>query len=373
MNYLQKELYDLVKKESNIFDFIQESALDGLWYWDLEKMEEEWMNSKFWTTLGYDPKLMPHKSNAWQHIINQEDLQSAFAKVQLHLANPGSTYDQIVRYTHKKGHTVWIRCRGMAIRDEEGKALRMLGAHTDVTELKQREEELKKILDITMDQNVRLKNFAYIVSHNLRSHASNIEMLSNILLDEDDSTEENENLKLLKQSSKNLTETISHLHEIVSINVSTSDLIEEIDLSEAIDVAVSNHSIDAKNSNVNIINETSNDLKVNGVKAYVESILFNFISNGIKYNSPERDSFLKITDGQNDDYLTLSFEDNGLGIDLEKYRSKLFGMYKTFHGNKDSKGIGLFITKNQVEAMGGKIEVESKVDSGTHFKIYLKK
>ncbi len=68
----------------------------------------------------------------------------------------------------------------------------------------------------------------------------------------------------------------------------------------------------------------------------------------------------------------ISFEDNGLGIDLKKHKAKIFGMYKTFHKNKDSRGIGLFITKNQIESLGGRIEVESGVDKGTTFKLYLK-
>ena len=61
-----------------------------------------------------------------------------------HLADPLHPYDQIVRYRHQDGHTVWIRCRGLAIRNKEGKATRMLGAHTDVTSLKEKEKELEK-------------------------------------------------------------------------------------------------------------------------------------------------------------------------------------------------------------------------------------
>jgi len=67
----------------------------------------------------------------------------------------------------------------------------------------------------------------------------------------------------------------------------------------------------------------------------------------------------------------LEIKDNGLGIDLEKHGRKLFGMYKTFHKNKNSRGIGLFITKNQIESMGGNIEVESKTNIGTTFKIFF--
>jgi PAS domain S-box-containing protein len=142
--YLKKELYSKIQSDENIFDFIQDSALDGLWYWDLENPENEWMNARFWTVLGYNPDEMPHKSAAWQGIINQDDLKIASDNFIRHCENPNHPYDQIVRYTHKNGSTVWIRCRGMAIRDNTGRPIRMLGAHQDVTELKKREEELNK-------------------------------------------------------------------------------------------------------------------------------------------------------------------------------------------------------------------------------------
>jgi PAS domain S-box-containing protein len=140
-NYLKTELYELIKKDESIFDFIQESSLDGLWYWDLQNPENEWMNAKFWTVLGYNPEEMPHKSSSWQNIINQDDLKVAIDNFTKHCENPNHPYDQIVRYTHKNGSTVWIRCRGLAIRDENGKPIRMLGAHQDISEIKRSEQE----------------------------------------------------------------------------------------------------------------------------------------------------------------------------------------------------------------------------------------
>lgn len=143
MNYLQKELYEKVRADEAIFNFLQESVLDGLWYWDLENPEDEWMNPRFWTTLGYDPDKMPHKASAWQDIINREDLNTAIDNFQKHCADPNHPYDQLVRYRHKNGSTVWIRCRGMAIRDENGKPIRMLGAHHEITEHKLIEAQLR--------------------------------------------------------------------------------------------------------------------------------------------------------------------------------------------------------------------------------------
>jgi PAS domain S-box-containing protein len=134
-NYLEKELYELVKHDSRLFDFIQAGSLDGIWYWDLENPEHEWMSDRFWETLGYEPSTKKHLAAEWQEIINQDDLAVATDNFNKHLADPDHPYDQLVRYTHKDGSTVHIRCRGLAIRDENGKPIRMLGAHTNMTEV----------------------------------------------------------------------------------------------------------------------------------------------------------------------------------------------------------------------------------------------
>ncbi|HRW35055.1 MAG TPA: PAS domain S-box protein [Thermotogota bacterium] len=143
-NYLKEELYQLVQKDQTVFNFIQESSLDGLWYWDLENIENEWMNAKFWTTMGYDPEEMPHRSSAWQNMINQDDLKVVNENFKKHMENPDFPYDQVVRYRHKNGSTVWIRCRGLIIRDENDKPVRMIGAHQDITFLKEKERELEE-------------------------------------------------------------------------------------------------------------------------------------------------------------------------------------------------------------------------------------
>lgn len=144
-NYLKSELYNLVSTDASIFEFIQSGSLDGMWYWDLENYENEWLSPKFWQTLGYNPDEKQHLSSEWQDIIFQEDLEFVKENFEKHCANPDYPFDQIVRYKHKNGSTVWIRCRGLAIRDENGKAVRMLGAHTDITGLKETEKEITRL------------------------------------------------------------------------------------------------------------------------------------------------------------------------------------------------------------------------------------
>lgn len=144
-NYLKKELYDLIKQDSSIFEFIQSGSLDGIWYWDLEKPENRWMSHKYWETLGYDPSEKKHLTSEWQGIIFEEDLELALDNFEKHCADPKHLYDQIVRYKHKNGSIVWIRCRGLAIKDEDGKVIRMLGAHADITDLKEAEKEISRL------------------------------------------------------------------------------------------------------------------------------------------------------------------------------------------------------------------------------------
>ncbi len=145
MHYLKRELYDLVKSDGAIFDFLQIGSLDGLWYWDLENPEHEWMSSEFWRLFGVDPETKGHFASEWQDLIHPDDLALALENFQRHLEDPEHPYDQIVRYRHAKGHMVTVRCRGLAIRDEHGKPVRMLGAHNDLTELKESEAKLEKV------------------------------------------------------------------------------------------------------------------------------------------------------------------------------------------------------------------------------------
>jgi len=141
-HYLESELYSLISNDKSIFQFLQSDSLDGISYWDLEKPEHEWMNKNFWELLGHNPSEKKHLASEWQDIINQDDLNLAFENFNKHCENPDYEYNQVVRYKHKNGSTVRVRRRGVAIRDKNGKPIRMLGAHNDLTQLKLSEEKL---------------------------------------------------------------------------------------------------------------------------------------------------------------------------------------------------------------------------------------
>lgn len=275
------------------------------------------------------------------------------------------------RYIHKNGSIINIILAASVVKDSDGNILYFICQIIDITALKNAEKEIHALLDVTKDQNKRLKNFAHIVSHNLRSHSSNIEMLIYLLFKEHPELEENNILQLVKTASDNLKDTIDHLNEVVQMNLETSSNLVEINLHQFAEAAINNLSLLASEAQVNIINNIHPKDEIKGISAYIDSILLNFLTNAIKYSAKERDSFVELSTYKENQYLVLTITDNGLGIDLKTQGSKLFGMYQTFHGNTDARGIGLFITKNQIETIGGKIEVQSELNKGTTFKVYL--
>ena len=274
-------------------------------------------------------------------------------------------------YKDKDGHIIPVLLSINKIVDENTIS-GYLGVATDITELKKVEKEIRSLLSITEKQNDRLKNFAYIVSHNLRSHSGGISGLIELLQLEHADLANSELITLLNSSAENLKQTVNDLTEIVKVNLTIEEL-QHIQLSSVIEKNIKSLSSQISITGIKIINDIPDSIQIKGISAYIDSIILNMITNAIKYKSEVRASFLRIYYEEDKSTITLFFQDNGLGIDLNKNGDKLFGIYKTFHRHDDSRGIGLFITKNQVESMGGKIKVESEVNIGTTFKIIFKK
>jgi PAS domain S-box-containing protein len=144
-HYLETELETLLREDKLMFEFFQHDVVDGLWYWDLVEQENEWMSQNFWRLFGYDPHLKEHKTSEWQDLIFPEDLEACKRNLKLHLRNPDFPYDQTVRYYHKNGSTIWVRCKGVAIYNAEGNPIRMLGCHIDLTRLMRKQQDLMSL------------------------------------------------------------------------------------------------------------------------------------------------------------------------------------------------------------------------------------
>jgi PAS domain S-box-containing protein len=262
----------------------------------------------------------------------------------------------------------WLRGVSRPEKNPDGSVL-WHGYVADVTEQKLKEQQLQHTFDLITEQNNRLINFAYIISHNLRTHSGNFEMLVKLILDSNDEDEKNDFIQHLKKVSEMLSETIMHLNEVVSIQTSIDNQLTRINLFEYVEKAIAVLTVNTDTEQIVINNMVHPGLEIDYNPAYMESIIFNLLSNAIKYRRPERQNIITITSHDGAMHPVLEFTDNGLGIDMQRNGDKLFGMYRTFHHNANAKGIGLFLTKTQIEAMGGKIEVTSEVDKGSTFKV----
>ncbi len=145
MHYLKEELIKRLQKDVSVLEFIQKGSLDGIWILNLENMEDEWMSTRFWETLGYDPKSKAHKVSEWEKVIFEEDKMMAYKELKKHLDNPEYPYDIVVRYLHQTGKTTWIRCRGIAIFNDNGTPIRMVGSHIDITNIKRIDDDFTKL------------------------------------------------------------------------------------------------------------------------------------------------------------------------------------------------------------------------------------
>ncbi|PIB29856.1 PAS domain S-box protein [Maribacter sp. 4G9] len=272
---------------------------------------------------------------------------------------------------NKKGVETTVLTSKIPLLDERGKANGLIGISVDITNIKQKEKELRNLIDVTSLQNKKLINFAHIVSHNLRSHTANFSMLLDFLQHEEDEEEKTKLLGMLNCASGSLLETIENLNEVLAINTNVNLEKKVINLHDKVNNVAQNLEEFITENNAHIINNIFEDRTLKVIPQYLDSILINFITNGIKYKHPNRQPKISLDLLQKENQSVLIIEDNGLGIDLKKYGNKLFGMYKTFHSHENARGMGLYITKNQIEAMGGKVEVESKVGVGTTFKIFF--
>jgi PAS domain S-box-containing protein len=493
-NTLEAEFHQVLADPA-VIGFLQNESLDGILYQNVQTLTQEWVNTKFWRTLGYDADQDSAASPARREVMHPDDWEAAQRLLEACLQDPTYSYDHVARYTHRDGSLVWLRCQGFLVRGSGGAPTRLVGVFRNVTKEKQagayaqevathygmilsnqsvyivktdpqgnytyvndffyerfgydqailgtssllsiveedrpkclavvmqcftepevphqvilrkpyRDQTVKSnhwefkgicdaqgqvveilcvgyditllvenlqksqhLLDVTSQQNLQLQNFAYIISHNIRSHSANLTSLVELLAEAEDAEQSAMFLQMLHTSTEKLAETIVNLSDIVAVNSNVNKPKERRWLREEIDKTLETLSVLIHQHKIVVDVQVPADVAVTVVPAYLDSILLNLLSNAIKYRSPDRAPLVRLRAHREPGFVVFTVQDNGLGIDLVKNRAKLFGMYKTFHDNEDARGVGLFITKNHIEAMLGTIAVESEVGVGSTFNV----
>ena len=330
---------------------------------------------------GYFRKLNP----AWCHLLGwtEEALRSKHFLDFIHPDDIAATKDAFEyilqgnnlstfenRYRCNDGSYRWLLWgSGVDIKNNS-----IYASAIDITERKKSEEELllsKQNLETLalhlQEQNRQLDEFAHIISHNLRSPVGNIKALINFINHDSSVDDYRIIFEKIKNVANNLGETMNELMETLKVKNDTE--IEKVDIrfKDILDKVIQSLEGELIQCAASVTYDFNEAPKILYPKTYLESILQNLLSNAIKYRSPSRQLQLHISSRIINNKTELRVGDNGLGIDMERFGEKLFGLHKTFHDNKEARGVGLFLTKTQVEAMGGTVAAESEVDKGTTF------
>ncbi|CAM4037870.1 PAS domain-containing protein [Flavobacterium weaverense] len=288
------------------------------------------------------------------------------------LKNKKECIIEIISYKKNK-EEYWVRFSMIPIYNTENEISHWISIQRDISEEKKLEKEKEQLIRELTQNNKDLKQFSYITSHNLRAPLSNLIGLLNLIEDIPVENEElNEILQGFNKSTHVLNDTINDLVKVIIIKDSSSIQKEEISLKEIFENVFSqlNSQIELHKPIIKFDFEKISTIKTN--KAYIESILMNLMANSLKYKSENRKLKITISSKEIDNTVILSFKDNGIGIDLARNRDKVFGLYQRFHNYPDSKGLGLYLVKSQIETMGGTIDIESEVNKGTTFTLTFK-
>lgn len=327
-------------------------------------------NKRFRQLFGYKEEDLKHLN--YMKITMAEDLQEDLQHMTRLNKGEIGEFTLEKRIIKKSGDMIWVNLTVSPLWNKGETPTTHLALLEDINDKKQAETNLRKSYEMLMEQNKRLLNFSYIVSHNLRSHSSNIESILSLYHMSETDTERMQYMELLEKVSIALTDTLFDLNEVVSIQTNLDLSVENIQVEQYVRQIwdLLKMEIDKKKAILTVNIPPSMVVPFNA--AYMESVLLNLMTNSLRYSHPLRTPAIEIKGSLEDGTWILLFKDNGIGIDMKKNADKIFGLYKTFSNNRFSRGVGLFITKNQVEAMGGRIEVESELGVGTSFKIYFK-
>lgn len=274
----------------------------------------------------------------------------------------GKNWQGEIKNKAKDGSYYWVSTTIVPYLDSTQKPYQYVSIRFDITKQKQQEEDLKS-------RTQQLEDFCFIISHNLRSPLSNLLILTSML--EASETFEDQKLLISKLSKpiNTLNETFSELVESLQVKRDIQIEKEELNFEKCLLDVMQMLSLDLMESEFELTHDFSKTTSINYPKKYLISYMHNLLSNAFRYRSPDRKLVIKLSSYTSNKKVFLAVSDNGLGIDMKNHGAKLFGLRKTFHGHPDAKGFGLFITKTQVETLGGKIFAESDFGKGTTFYI----
>jgi len=403
-HWLERELRQRFREDASLLDFLEGGSLDGLWYWDLEGGTEEWLSPGFKALFGYADDEMENTVAWWQKNIHPDDLAQVLDNFNKHLADPSHSYDQVVRYRHRQGHMVWVRCRGRILRDADGKPIRMLGAHIDVTAQKLAEEKLacrnadlqvqlerlrlqERQLEAqaeeltTMNEtleaarhrleqlNAQKDRFFAIVAHDLKSPFTPLMGFSELLATQGEHLPPERVVEYGSILNRAATEAFKLLDDLLEWSRLQLERVcftpDVIDLQSLVRTNIARYAVMAGSKDVTLEAHDLGAMATYADPSMVDSILRNLISNAIKF-TPAGGS-VTVTLGAEDDRVLVTVADTGIGIPADRMEALGTVDSGSSAGTLGEKGtgLGLVICKDLAERQGGALSLSSVEGKGT--------
>lgn len=367
----QKFLQQIIDKEAMLRE-AEHLAEIGSFQLNLITNEVKW-SEELYRVLGYNVNEVEPSFEKFLNRVHPEDAD--FVKTTIE--NSLKTFDTSAinfKIISDEKNIKYIQSKLLIKRDDQKNPIMLIGFNQNITKEKSVEMEREKILKDIIQRNKNLEQFVYIVSHNLRAPVANILGYSEIL--KDDYYSEADKFDMISGISASvlkLDDVIKDLNQILQVRTNIHEYNEKIVFSELVEnIKYSILSL-FERTQVEVETDFSEINETSSIRSYFYSIFYNLITNSIKYRNTNVPLVINIKSKNHKDRFELIFTDNGVGIDLEKNRENIFGLYKRFHPEVEGKGMGLFMVKAQVESLGGKIHVQSRINEGTKFIIEFEK
>lgn len=361
-HYLEKDMRERIANDPEIFRSLEAATLDGLWYLDLENPAKQWYSPRFKALFGYDPHEIKNTSNWWQNNIHPDDLVPTTELLRRHIEDPTVPYNCAVRYRHRDGRYIWVRCRGFTILDENKRAIRIMGAITSI--------HAQKTAEITLArQNSEMNRTNYIMSHDMRKPIRHMVGFAEAFV------EDHENLEGLTENGKRQLEKIrkaGHKAEGLLDGITMFARLGAVDtwgdfhLSLSWEDAVDDYRTDIEK--VNAVVEIAGSLPyVAGSSSMIYQVLGNLLGNALKFTRPDVQPRITIRAWQHAARVIVEVEDNGVGIPLNM-RSEAFLLFRRVGPQAQTTqgmGLGLAVVSRIVNAHNGTIEANESPSGGT--------
>lgn len=391
MHYLKQELYDLVRQDDSIFEFLQVGSLDGLWYWDLENPDNEWMSPEFWKLFGFDPETKQHKVSEWQDLIHPDDLEVALDNFNKHLADPNHPYDQIVRYRHAEGHTITVRCRGLAVRDENGTPIRMLGAHNDLTQLREAEANEARFAELStrLAAEVQRANLAVearttflaTMSHEIRTPLNVILGLFHLIkTDETVSGKTRERAEVGYRAGEQLLSQLVNVLETARLDSGALKLNVQRVVTQALvdqwrEALVANVTRYGSQLETDVIVDEGFPAELSLDIGKVSQIVTNLADNAVKFTDSGRVCIRLSHDEAADLPISITVMDTGPGISATN-RKLVFERFTRLHSaraeHRGGSGLGLSICRELAGLLKGELQILADAPGGYSLAMQLR-